>query len=167
MRRDATNDKVIECKYCGKQYSKKSEFMIHRKIEHPGTVANRKNNKEGKCNFAAGVCWWSHDDMPIDSASVSCFICNDTFSTKNEMMKHRKRNHNKLVKECHKFKEQLCKFKSDACWFFHEDENLKKNEEEKDEIVMENEINMESVFRKSSWNMKPPFKGVQKKQKME
>ena len=45
------------------------------------------------------------------------------------------------------------------------DENLKKNEE--DEIVMENEINLESVFRKSSWNLKPPFKGVQKKQKME
>ena len=78
------------------------------------------------------------------------------------MMKHRKRDHKQIVKVCEKFKEQLCRYKSDSCWYSHEEE-VDKNESGKEERVN----NSQSVFQKSSQDLKPPFQNVQKKQKME
>ena len=162
VRRVVLNENLIECKYCGKQFNSKSEFMHHRKNDHSGTVAYCRNNVVGKCPFADDACWWRHDNEVTASDNISCFICDKTFNTKSEMMKHRKRDHKQIVKVCEKFKEQLCRYKSDSCWYSHEEE-VDKNESGKEERVN----NSQSVFQKSSQDLKPPFQNVQKKQKME
>ena len=54
------------------------------------------------------------------SGNVNCFICGETFESKNEMMKHRKSKHYGVVKPCFKFSEKQCRFKDEICWFKHE-----------------------------------------------
>ena len=108
--------------------------MQHRKNEHIGMVAVCKNYTAGNCSFSADACWWSHAN-PQDngSKSISCFICNKSFESKIDMMKHRKRNHKNIVKQCEKFEQKCCSFTNKSCWYLHDQEN-------------ENDLETKSVF---------------------
>ena len=165
---EETKDISIQCKYCGKQYTNKKNFMSHRKIEHPGVVAHCKNNAVGECYFSAETCWWSHtvalDEQP--TSSIECFVCGKSFKTRNEMMMHRKQVHSKVVRQCEMFKLQTCRYKSDACWFVHEKDvqNINKAENVGED---EDDFNLKSVFQKTTSDLKPPLENSKKKQKME
>ena len=109
-------EEVIKCRYCGQQFSEVWNLMSHRKKEHKNTVAFCKNKLLDKCPFDSEKCWWNHEKNS-NTNTIECFICNQTFSTKNEMMLHRKTNHAEMVQKCTK---DRCTFQEKFCWFIHE-----------------------------------------------
>ena len=99
------------------------------------------------------------------SESIDCFICNQTFKTRNELMIHRKSTHIRVVKKCEKFNQNSCSFSNDSCWFLHEFET--KGEENEESISTTEQGSNNSDFHNTHWNQKPPFKNLNKKQKIE
>ena len=76
-------------------------------------------------------------------------------------MLHRKSMHVTVVKQCEKFQQQNCRWKSESCWFLHEMNDLKDSQEVIEDKVQEviEEINdSPQVFRKDLMNPKPPYK---------
>ena len=130
-------NEFIKCKICAKEFNTKSKLMIHRKAEHPNSVASCKNYKEGKCRFEAEFCFWIHREGK--EAEIECFFCDKSFNTRDKVMKHRKKEHPKTVKPCQQLKEQKCKFNDEECWFKHGNEN-------------ENNSNL--VFREGKQNLR-------------
>ena len=98
--------------------------MNHRKSKHLDTVAICRNYIEGKCTFADEMCWWNHNKK--DMETIKCFICSKIFESKPHLMNHRKKDHSDVVKPCTQFRQNNCRFRSEACWFKHE-ENLSKD----------------------------------------
>ena len=102
-------------------------------------------------------------DKPTED--TQCFFCGKTFTGKNELMKHRKREHVNIVKECDKYREGKCGFENEFCWFLH---NMKtaKNDRKDEKNVIDNEMDIdseseqskatESVFHKAQKKAKPP-----------
>ena len=91
----------ITCKNCGEQFGTKWNLMYHRKSKHLNTVAFCRNKQEGHCPFADDMCWWNHVKKLDDN--IECYICNETFKTKVDLMKHRKTNHIAMVTSCSRF----------------------------------------------------------------
>ena len=173
--RGQVNESRIECKYCGKQFSEKHAFMIHRKSEHIRTVAQCKNNAVGRCSFVANECWWNHtEQQEFNSEKISCYICDQVFSSRFDMMMHRKNNHPNVIRTCDRFKDNNCRFREESCWFSHTNVDNKRSEskidveeDDDDEDIMEERQPRQSVFRKTSVNLKPPNKKSVQKEKTE
>ena len=168
-------DEEIKCRNCGEKFFGKSNLMIHRKQTHINTVADCKNNQEGKCLFTSDKCWWNHnknsDSISKRDSKMNCYVCSKTFETKSEMMIHRKIKHADLVKVCHNFKKNNCKLQNKFCWFLHKDEEdivtdteALEKENKNTEDITEKES---SVFQNVSGNLKPPIARGKSKQKME
>ena len=107
----------IKCKNCGNEFSTKNKLMIHRKVEHPETVAACRNNLEGKCRYEADLCWWNH--RKGEETKIECFFCDEIFKTKTQVMNHRKKEHLKTVKPCLQFQAKKCQYNDNECWFKH------------------------------------------------
>jgi predicted site-specific integrase-resolvase len=57
--------------------------------------------------------------------------CEKVFQNQSEYIKHKKKNHAKLVKLCNKFTNGTCNYGNERCWFRHNDiEIIKENENE-------------------------------------
>ena len=52
--------KSVKCRFCEKTFPNKSDFMEHRKLEHPHKISACKKEMEGSCRFGAEKCWYSH-----------------------------------------------------------------------------------------------------------
>ena len=63
----------LKCKTCGKEVKTKSELMVHRKREHPNTVAPCKNYLIGRCDFRDESCWWNHREGV--NSKIECYFC--------------------------------------------------------------------------------------------
>ena len=74
------------------------------------------------------------------------YFCEDSFGTKAEVMKHKRRQHEKTVKYCNK---ENCLYNEETCWFKH-----KTKEEETENVKISNENT--SVFWKRQNNLKKP-----------
>ena len=149
--RDGTS---INCRVCGEEFLTKQNLMEHRKMKHIESVAYCKNKLQEKCPYTDQRCWWNHNEKYKEN--INCFICGETFDNKNEMMKHRKRNHSHLIKPCNAFSQNKCRFKDDLCWFKHQSEDqLKDNTEELEEEKKDDY--MEKVFREVSEDLDPPI----------
>ena len=95
-------DSAIQCKICGDKFSEKWHLMSHRKAQHISNVAPCKNEKVGKCSYSAEKCWWNHDlSQDLSNENIKCFICNEKFESKADMMSHRKKKTCKLRKKMH------------------------------------------------------------------
>ena len=81
-----TLEEVI-CRICGEQFMEKRNFMLHRKAKHIESVAVCKNSVEGKCVFSSEICFWKHKPDNMNINSFECFICTETFQSKDSMMK--------------------------------------------------------------------------------
>jgi hypothetical protein len=152
---------IIKCYHCDNQFSTKWNLMSHRKSVHSDIVAICKNYKEGKCQYADEMCWWSHLSSLTKEQNFKCYVCEETFETKVLMMIHRKKDHTEALKICNNFISNTCRFKSEACWFRHEEDDNKENsqeviDDEKDNLNDDVEMS-ESVFQKVSMNLKPPY----------
>ena len=169
---ESSSKDMIKCRNCGEEFTEKWRLMNHRKSEHISSVALCRNNIEGNCKFAADMCWWNHADQYQKQSNlvdlIECYVCNETFGNKPEMMIHRKNKHLGIVRNCNEFTKNSCRFKNESCWYRHEKEMQSKvteGENEDDEVDLEKEENEgrnQSGFQKVSTNPKPPF-GTQKK----
>ena len=136
--------------------------MKHRKDQHINNVAPFKNNVIGRCVYTAEMCWWNHNTNQDNlNANIKCFICNESFKSKSDMMAHRKRSHASYIRKCMKFAQNNCSFQSNSCWYLH-DEDMETETTNEDE----NTNTTEQVFRKASVNLKPPI-NKEKKQKID
>ena len=145
-RQDSKKESSIRCKNCGEQFNTKWNLMYHRKAKHLSTVAYCRNKSEGKCQYADDMCWWNHAEK--QEGTIECHICNNIFTSRANMMSHRKREHKDLVKICSQFQNDNCRFKSESCWFEHEE----KNHEQKENVGPEQD------FQEVSENLEPPIK---------
>ena len=118
--------------------------MMHRKKEHYSAVALCRNGSE--CKFL-DKCWWKH--KKDNENMIECYFCDESFPTKEEVMLHRKKKHDKFVKQCNKFLVKDCNRSDEKCWFKHE-----LNEEENEEI--EKSDTTKSVFWKLQNKLKSP-----------
>ena len=71
--------------------------MSHRKDDHPFHKRCRYFIK-GECSFTAAECWYLHESMadsqnPNDKETEQCFVCNESFPTKFDVMQHKKNRH--------------------------------------------------------------------------
>ena len=71
------------------------------------------------------------------------------------MMIHRKKQHAELVKECSKFSEEICRFRSDACWFRHGKDEASVEEEDSEGSV--DASDEQSDFQNAQRKKKPPL----------
>ena len=163
--KEQMTDEVIKCKHCDDQFSDIWSLMNHRKLKHAHLVAQCKSiTLNGKCRFTSEKCWWSHDTKKTDhNLAIKCFICDKSFTSKSEMMKHRKREHRSKVRKCTNFTQNQCPFVSESCWFLHEEDvntgiELESKEDEKE--VQNDDVDkstFEPVFQKVTENLEPPI----------
>ena len=50
---------------------------------------------------------------------ITCHTCALTFSSKKELMRHRKVQHSDIIRKCRHFAEGGCEFEDDICWYRH------------------------------------------------
>ena len=134
----------LQCRNCEKVFKTKPELMVHRKKDHYNTVAVCRNGMN--CEFLE-KCWWKH--RKNDGNLIDCFYCETSFATKVEVMKHRKKEHLKTVKDCSKFANRICIRNEESCWFKHE---VKEPDNKETKNLVENN----SVFWKHQNNIRNP-----------
>ena len=156
---------TIKCRNCGDLFCDRRNFMNHRKSQHVDLVALCRNFLDGKCVFSKHMCWWKHEESDFSNLTQkqSCYVCNDRFKEKNDLMIHRKKHHPRIVKDCSKFSEENCRFRSDTCWFIHrKDETDNKQEGEEEEHNEENVGQL--VFQKVPEKQKAPLNNSNQRQ---
>ena len=77
------------------------------------------------------------------------------------MMLHRKSEHRNTVKFCSQFQLGNCRFKDEACWFKHDQEN-EDTAEEAPEDEEKQKPKQKQVFQKVSEDLEPPILNQQK-----
>ena len=95
------------------------------------------------------MCWWKQAEK--QEGTIECYICNNTFESRANMMIHRKREHKSLVKICSQFQNDNCRFNSESCWFQHEEKNTEFHEQKEN-------VGPEQDFQEVSENLEPPLK---------
>ena len=114
------------CLVCGKRFVAKSEFMEHRKKQHPHTIKLCRYFLQGSCAFEADTCWYSHkinnENKTKPLTKYTCNLCDKVFKSKSEFMTHRKQNHNNLVKRCLNDRNSICTFGHETCWYNHSED---------------------------------------------
>ena len=102
------------CNFCQETFSTKKDLLTHRKIKH---VTYKPCRNMSNCTYGDN-CFFSH--IPLIKA-FRCYQCGENFTAKNDMMKHRKRDHQN-VKECQQFLSSgNCRFNNN-CWWSHDNE---------------------------------------------
>ena len=142
---------IIYCRNCGEGFSTKWNLMNHRKSKHSDNIAYCRNFIDGNCPYSDEMCWWNHKNI---DESIKCFICGNIFESKTVLMSHRKKDHGNLVKQCIQFQQNSCRFRSESCWFSHNNITKEKDSEQENN---HNEEEPEMVFRKVSENLFPPI----------
>ena len=61
--------KEYNCRFCGKVFDSKKEFMIHRKKEHKESVSECFEYENGWCRFGDQNCWFKHQKKILNSKS--------------------------------------------------------------------------------------------------
>ena len=154
---------IIKCKICEKEFKDKSNLMKHRKKEHSYSVAPCRKFAQSNCPFIEETCFWRHTVEDNSTEHIQCYVCAKTFITKTELMKHRKKEHPSIVKECSKHQEGKCGYQEEFCWFIHsmkEVQNEKKTNKFDNKMEIDGEDKDEvsnSVFYQAQKKPKPPL----------
>ena len=68
-------------------------------------------------------------------------MCGKDFLSKSSYFKHKKINHSESVQKCNNQSNGKCNYKSENCWFIHDNtECLDETDESKKEVVNENTL---------------------------
>ena len=82
------NVSQLECNSCDEKFTFKSQFLKHRKAQHPKTVPDCKTDKEGKkCPFGER-CGFNHINTKLSNpvqVSTDDVICEDTGTNKGQI----------------------------------------------------------------------------------
>ena len=74
---------------------------------------------EERCTWG-DTCWFSHDQVKKQEG-FKCTICGTSFTSKSELMIHRKIEHDRKVKQCKNETIGKCPYGSKFCWYNHTD----------------------------------------------
>ena len=87
-------------------------------------------------------CWFSHEKAKVNMTqySLKCNICDLTFNSRPEYLKHRKLVHIDLVPECKNIKEGACQYGDTNCWFKHNIEKYYTKGQKECESIEYNEV---------------------------
>ena len=113
--------------------------MNHRREEHPSKKRCRYFLKQ-QCFFKANKCWYRHEENDEEeknelSAEMNCRYCAECFSSKNDLMMHKKQEHIEKVERCRKFLQGNCSLSENSCWYKHE--NNVTNQETNENVEIE------------------------------
>ena len=107
-----------QCYTCDLEFEGFKNLMRHRKAKHP---SNKKcKNLEKGCTYGVD-CWYVHEEdlMETDESNDNfgnenyCHVCKADFVTKNNYMKHKKKEHTDRVAICEHFLKKRCTRKQD------------------------------------------------------
>lgn len=115
----------ISCHSCGLHMDSRQSLMKHRKENHVDILKKCKYFQQGRCAFEADICWYRHDNIKKikvgDNKDFPCSFCENVFSSKSQLMSHRKQIHPLYIRsKCRDFIKGDCKFSSD-CWYVHDE----------------------------------------------
>ena len=127
----------IKCNYCGDYFPAKSDLMNHIHQEHEDKVQVCIYFLEDRCTWGDS-CWFSHDQEK-KLAGFKCTICGQKFLSKSELMRHRKLEHTRKVKQCKNDTNGGCLYGSKSCWFNHTD--MQNKSENNPNVNINNETN--------------------------
>ena len=137
-------DGKIICKFCNEMFANLANMMKHKKMKHREKVSICKNYNDIGCPFEEKKCWFLHI---TNEETFKCNICDTTFESKSDFMKHRKKKHKERVQMCKN--KETCFFKT-SCWFLHEEvdhENKNENSEKKDDNVERCVVNNANKYK--------------------
>ena len=93
--------------------------MEHLKQDHADKVPVCTFFLEERCTWG-DTCWFSHDQVKKQEG-FKCTICGKSFTSKSELMIHRKIEHERKVKKCKNETNGKCPYGSKFCWYNHTD----------------------------------------------
>ena len=150
-----------QCKDCGQEFTEKWTMMNHMRDTHGKSKRKCRYKDTNECKHGSIKCWYSHDDESdpqsdsFESVSITCKVCQNSFSSKSQLLKHRKSEHKETVPMCREIKEgKICRFPEDQCWYRH-DVNIQKKitpTTKTRTIIPQND----QVFQKNSQPIRPP-----------
>ena len=115
-----------DCNLCDEELNNQAEFDKHMKHWH--NYMDNLNEHDYNCNdcvFQGGNIgdFKKHLNVTHHTSSVEfiykCNICKQNFTSKLNLMTHRKEVHPDKIKDCRFFKENTCVFDENACWYGH------------------------------------------------
>ena len=125
---------VMECYTCRAEFRSYHDLMNHRKEEHPSHKKCRYYIKE-ECVFSSEDCWYLHEDNAIGHTvqkgieNIECFVCKKPFSSKHDLLEHKKKNHpSKMI--CTKFQKGTCDRSAQECRYVHSKTAIKESSTE-------------------------------------
>ena len=126
-RRDVNNDDSsehsvyhdyrLECKDCGEFFISKWKLMQHRAQEHKSS-AECWYYRENRCKFNEKCAYTHTKDKTTNK--IDCDDCEKLFDTREEKMRHRKKEHIENVKPCrYYYRQGVCNRDENLCWYRH------------------------------------------------
>ena len=103
--------------------------------------------------------------MDVDESFVNeepthkCYLCNETFKTKDDLKKHTKSKHPISVPLCGKFMSSKCERSEQQCWYKHESKesnSQQKSKESNSQKKSKPTAQNEQVFYEATQNAFPP-----------
>ena len=135
------------CKFCEENFELKSEVMKHSKREHSKSVSICWNFLAGCCEYEDSFCWFVHEKTLVNMMCtlLTCNICDLTFKSRQEYLKHRKLFHVEIVPECKKKMDGTCQYGDAKCWFKHSIKEYNTKEQNGGKNIENNEV-VEKLF---------------------
>ena len=153
---EAQEELKVTCHDCKQRFKDKVSMMNHKRdSDHP---SKKKCNKFPDCERTEG-CWYIHGTQVIthtnpqgaqENTTFICNVCEQVFTSRNEMMFHKKRIHPSDIL-CSNFLNGYCRrgISGEFCWYRHE------NQSTVVQSVARPQINLPPPGS-SSWNMDFP-----------
>ena len=129
---DVQNEEMtnkFKCEYCEEDFEENNFLKHHIKAKHDIMTKSCKYFAQGICHFDEHTCWFSHKEFTSNNDNVkndyTCKYCGDKFQCKNNLMKHRKQQHEKIIATCREYIKGNCIYGYN-CWYKHETQKLQK-----------------------------------------
>ena len=120
------------CEECAYQGLSELHVRKHMNMNHPPRGVNKKHEENEynckECDFQGSSEMQVRKHVNLKhtpkgrdtTGTIKCRICEQEFSEKWNLMRHRKTNHKDSVAFCRNFEDNNCSFTSESCWWNHE-----------------------------------------------
>ena len=119
---EVSKKRIIQfnCNFCNETFSRKSDIMKHKKIDHKEKVSTCWKFVAGDCPFSDTNCWFNHTKDKLEQMDeIECNWCEKIFMTQPEFLNHRKKEHMEHVPKCRNSDIGICRY-NEFCWFIHD-----------------------------------------------
>ena len=129
--------KFLECNFCDNKFQTLKNLMMHKKQDHLENVAACWNFSHGNCDFGDKSCWFKHIiEDATKPEEFTCKMCGIDNLSKSSYYKHKKNKHSESVQKCKNQINGKCIYKSENCWFIHDNkEFMEETDESKKEVM--------------------------------